>query len=674
MRYFDRDISWLQFNERVLLEAAKKDVPLFERISFLSIFSSNLDEFFRVRYPALKIAAQTKTADKKDSTLALVKKTIKDHQNLYGHILKDEILPELIRNGVHLMYDEVLNEAQSNFASDYFYTQILSFLQPIVLGENDSEISLQNNALYFMVALQKGAEESFAVVNIPDQFLSRFISISGDNGMHTFLFLDDMLRNNIAKVFPAYTVSECYSIKMTRSADIDIVDENSDLFEEHLLDMIRNRESGTPTRMLYEGGMPVKMINVLAQYFNLDSDSLVEGGRYHNLKDLSKLPNPIGDSFRYKNQVPLKHSKLSAYSSTFEAIDQGDYLLHFPYHSYRSILRFFNEAAIDPLVSEISVTLYRVAVDSFITNALISAAKNGKKVTAFVELKARFDESNNLNWAKKMKVAGVKIIYSIPGIKVHAKLALVKRKEGFKSTYYGLVSTGNFNEQTARFYTDHILLTRDVRLTKEMDLLFAFLSARQQPKEYTFLKFPNLLVAGFNFLDKLTQLVDREIAHQQAGLVSHITIKLNNLEEREAIELLYKASNAGVKVDLIIRGICCLRPGLTGMSENITVRKIIGRYLEHSRVFIFENAGRKEVFIGSADLMTRNIRRRIEVIAPVFDLDCQKELLDIVRLQMEDNVQAVQLKDDGTIQTPSTNTQEKLVIAQEEIYHYTQTL
>jgi polyphosphate kinase len=668
MRYFDRDISWLQFNERVLLEAGKKEVPLYERILFLSIFSSNLDEFFKVRYPALKIAG--KSGD--NTTVHLVQGLVKTQQNIYGTLLRENILPQLREQNIHVYYNESFSKEHQNFATDYFYTQALSFLQPLILDTEEQAAGLQNNGLYFIVALQSEQASTRALVNIPQEHLSRFITAPQSGAMHSILFLDDIIRSNIEKVFPAYTVSGCYSIKMTRSADIDMIEENSDLFEEHLLDMISEREKGTPTRMLYESGMPDDMVGFVAQYFGIDEDSMVAGGRYHNLKDLAKLPNPAGHALRYPVQVPLPHARLSTYDSIFSAIDTGDHLLHFPYHTYNYILRFFNEAAIDPSVSEISVTLYRVATDSFITNALISAAKNGKKVTAFVELKARFDENNNLNWAKKMKAAGVKIIYSIPGIKVHAKLALVKRKHNFKSTYYSLVSTGNFNEQTAKFYTDHILLTKDPQLTKEIDLLFAFLSGRQQPKAYSFLDFPNLLVAGFNFLDKLSKLIDREIVHQQNGCKAGITIKLNNLEEKEAIELLYKASNAGVKVDLIIRGICCLKPGVAGMSENITVRKIIGRYLEHSRVYIFENDGNKEVFIGSADLMTRNIRRRIEVLAPIHSQECRQELLDIIDLQLADTMQAVTLSKEGDILIPKAEAEK--INSQELIYNYTQNL
>lgn len=670
MRYFDRDISWLQFNESVLLEAAKDKVPLYERINFLSIFSSNLDEFFRVRYPALKLSATHKADSEGQEILTRVQLTINRQQQLYGTILREQVLPALKEHNIHLYYNELPEAAHLAFIRDYFYTQALSFLQPVILQGRDKAPELQNSALYFLVSLENTAGAVQAIVNIPDAFLSRFITIPGPAPTHHILFLDDVIRYNIDKVFPGYEVISCFSIKMTRNADIDIVDENSDLFEEHLQEMIRSRELGTPTRMLYETGMPEPLLQFVADYFGIDRDSMVAGGRYHNLKDLSRLPNPVGNSLRYPARPPLAHARLSSYNSLLEAMGAGDTLLHFPYHTYSYILRFFNEAAIDPYVSEISVTLYRVAQDSFITNALISAARNGKTVTAFVELKARFDETNNLNWAKKMKAAGVRIIYSIPGIKVHAKLALVKRKQGFDTQYYGLLSTGNFNEQTARFYTDHILLTCRPELTREMDLLFAFLGARQLPAAYPYLQFSQLLVAGFNFMQRLTELVDREISHQQNGRSAGITIKLNNLQEKEAIELLYKASNAGVKVDLIIRGICCLVPGVPGRSEHITVRKLIGRYLEHSRIYAFDNGGEPDVYIGSADLMTRNIRRRVEVIAPVADTQCRRELLDVLQIQLSDNVQATNLDSTGALIPVLPEAGDTEMIAQELLYNY----
>ncbi|MEZ5017224.1 MAG: polyphosphate kinase 1 [Flavipsychrobacter sp.] len=645
MRFFNRDISWLEFNFRVLQEAKKKEVPLYERIQFLSIFSSNLDEFFRVRYTVYNRLKKIKGAVKEEAKQ--IQGIVNEQLPIFGAILNDDILPSLYDQGIRLYYNEDLDPAHQAFVANYFYTHVLTFLQPIVVFSRVEQTLLNDNALYFFVSLKKEDEQRYGIVNIPTLHLGRFVPLPNLDDKSQFIFIDDVVRTNITKLFPAYMVEGCYAIKLTRNADVDIEDEWSDLFEEQVLTMIRKREKGAPTRLLYEKGMDDNSVAFLKKYFQLNKGGLIEGGRYHNLKDLSSLPNPVGNSLRFKQQFPVGNSKINSYSSVFEAISHSDEMLHLPYHSYNHVLRFFNEAAIAPEVEEISVTLYRVASNSFITNALISAARNGKKVTAFVELKARFDEENNLNWAKKMKAAGVRIIYSIPGIKVHVKLALVKRREGLNAKYYSLLSTGNFNENTARFYTDHILLTSNKGVTKDVDMLFAYLSARKPPKDYPHIVFSDLIVAGFNLVDKLSELIEREIVNKKLGKSAGVTIKVNNLEEREMIALLYKASGAGVTINLIVRGICCLVPGVEGLSENITVRRIVGRYLEHSRVFVFENNGEKEVFVGSADLMNRNIYRRIEVVFPIYNERLKKEVVDIVNLQLADNIQATILQQDG---------------------------
>lgn len=648
MRFFNRDISWLGFNYRVLLEARKKTLPLYERIQFLSIYSSNLDEFFRVRYPVY--TSLKKVKGETQDTAQEIQRLIKEQLPIFGSTLHNDILPKLNEEGIHLYYGEDLAKEHNSFVVDYFYHKVLSFLQPIVLGDGKRLESLENNALYFLVSLKGEKQGKLGLVNIPTSHLSRFVSLPSVNGKHYIAFLDDVIRHNLSKLFPTYSVNSCHAIKLTRSADVDLEDEWSDMFEEQVLSMIAKREKGAPTRLLYEKGMPVADIKLIKDYFGLKKSSMIEGGRYHNLKDLSKLPNPKGSSLRFESQPPYDNKRFSKYDSVFDVLDNADEMLHLPYHSYNHVLRFFNEAAIDPRVEEVSVTLYRVAANSFITNALISAAKNGKKVTAFVELKARFDEENNLNWAKKMKQAGVCIVYSIPGMKVHVKVALVKRKIGLQAKYYSLLSTGNFNEGTARFYTDHILFTCNKKITTDANLLFAYLQARKSPANYPELRFNRLLVAGFNFVDKLYELVDKAKASVSKGKRAKIIIKLNNLEEQNIINKLYEASKAGVVVQLIVRGICCLIPGVEGMSENISVRRIVGRYLEHSRVFVFEYDDEIEVYAGSADLMNRNIYRRIEVVFPVYEERLKKELIDILLFQLKDNTQATELLPSGESQ------------------------
>jgi polyphosphate kinase len=667
-RYFNRDLSWLQFNERVLAEAGNAAVPLYERIRFLSIFSSNLDEFFRVRYPVLaaqNILPETAAADKE--LLLQIQQEVNRHQQTFGRILTQELLPALLQEQVHLYYGEALAPQHTDFIDKFFYTRLASYLQPVLLdAAKPGAFFPQNNMLYFLVQLTAQDGVTYAMLNIPHDVLPRFMQLPAIGDVQQVLFLDDAVRYTAGNMFPGKTVAGCYSVKITRSADINLSDEWSEAFETEVEQMIQAREDSLPSRFLYEYGMPAEVKAFVRSYFTLTDAELIEGGRYHNLKDLSSLPGPQGRRLSYPSMPPLVHPCLAKYASVLEAVAAEDVLINLPYQAYDHILRFFNEAAIDPDVQEIFVTLYRVAADSQIAHTLISAAKNGKKVTAFVELKARFDEANNLTWAKKMKAAGIRIVYSIPGMKVHAKLALVKRKRGWKSEYFALLATGNFNERTARFYTDHVLMTSRRNITMEADLLFAYLVARTPPRAYPFLQFKELLVAGFNIMDRFRELVMREIAHKQAGRDAHIIIKLNGLEERKMIDLLYEASNAGVRVELIVRGICCLVPGVPGLSENITVRRIVDRYLEHARAFWFHNDGHMEIYLGSADWMNRNLHRRIEVVFPVHDPAWKEQVYDMLKIQLADNVQARVLHADGNWHLPETTA--KTLAAQTGIY------
>lgn len=670
-QYFNRDISWLQFNYRVLQEAENTRVPVYDRIRFLSIFSSNLDEFFRVRYPALialQESAELPPEERTDAALLQeIQKIVHQQQEHFGRILTQQLLPELQKENIHLYYNEPIAPAHEKQINDLFHTRILSYLQPTYLQEQEPT-ALHNNGLYFIIQLQDGDGLNYAVLNIPQEFIGRFVQLPELDGKHQIIFIDDVIRQNIHYAFPGKQVKSVYSFKMTLNGDVGLQDEMSAELETEIQEMISKRETSLPTRFLYESGMSEEVRAFIKSYFHLTDAELVAGGRYHNLKDLADLPNPKGKSLYYAPMKPLAHPVLKDNPSVLAAIEEQDLLVHLPYQSYDYILRFFNEAAIDPDVTEIYVTLYRVAADSQIASTLISAAKNGKKVTAFVELKARFDEANNLNWAKKMKAAGVRIVYSIPNMKVHAKLALIKRKQGWESKYYALLATGNFNERTARFYTDHVLMTADKEITQDVDLLFAYLPARQQPEAYSFLHFQQLMVARFNMQDRFEEMIEREIAHHRAGRNAQITIKLNNLQEKEMINALYKASNAGVKINLIVRSICCLVPGVPGMSENITVRRIVDRYLEHARVFIFENGGAEEIYLGSADWMVRNLHRRIESVFPLKEETLKQEIREIIRLQLADNVQARMIGSDGEMSVPQTGGEK--IAAQETIYQY----
>jgi polyphosphate kinase len=648
--FLNRDLSWLSFNHRVLLEAADKSVPLYSRISFLSIFSSNLDEFFRVRMPS--IFAFTSIESKKISIaeeypkdlVQQVQTTVHLQLEEFGSILKKQILPELAENNICLYYDNPIRSEHIETAREFFLSKVLSFLQPIILRkENQSDVFLDNNALYFVVDMEAEDQpgvHTYALLNIPSSNLPRFSELPMLGDDHYLLFLDDVIRENLQEVFPAYTIHGAWSIKLTRDAEMSIEDEFIGDIAEKIEKQLEKREIGHATRLLFDQAMPEPVKDFVQKYLMLRNEEMVEGGRYHNLKDLGSLPNPSREKLTNTNWSSVTHPGFDNHRSIFQSITENEKLLHLPYHSYNYILRFFNEAAIDPTVKEIYVTLYRVAADSHIVNALISAARNGKKVTVFVELKARFDEANNLKWSKRMKAAGIKIINSIPGLKVHAKVALVKRIENKEWKNYSFMATGNFNEATGRFYTDHVFFTSNKEFGVELEWLFDYLQSRKQPADYMKIPFEHLLVSQFNMIKRFDKLIEREIKNAKKGRPAGIIIKLNNLQERAMIEKLYEASRAGVKVQLLVRSICSLAPGVEGQSENITVHRIVDRYLEHARVFVFHNNGEPQYFMGSADWMNRNLHSRIEVVFPVYDAKFGEELNHILQLQLNDNTKA----------------------------------
>jgi len=665
--FFNRDLSWLKFNERILMEAERNTVPLLERIKFLSIFSSNLDEFYRVRMPVL--LALEKLSNKEDNDIQIddnllntANQFISDQQQRYGKVLKSDIIPQLKENKINLIYGQPFPKEIQKSVTRYFLSQVMAFLQPVHINQ-DTNFFPSNNELYFLVTLKKNNETEAIILNIPSNQLPRFYKV--ETGDETFIvFLDDIVRFHLDRVFPEGEITGCYSFKITRDAEIDLKDEYSGSLSEQLEKQLLKRDSGLATRFLHQPGIPANVFELLKKLFNLKKANRIEGGQYHNLKDFMGFPVNL-PKLSNQNWPKLCNTDLIDGSLT-EAIYKNDIMVHTPYQSYDSVLRFFNEAAIDEEVREIYVTLYRVASDSKIVNALISAAKNGKKVTVLVELKARFDEANNIKWAKKMKEVGVDIIYSVTALKVHAKVALVKRQTGDRMRYSGLFATGNFNESTAAFYTDHILMTANKEMLREVELLFIFLAKRVKPTSADLINFKHLLVAQFNLQRVFLELIDREIEHAKQGKPSGITIKMNNLEEKVLINKLYEASQAGVKIDMIVRSICRLVPGVKGMSENIKVTRIVDRYLEHGRVFIFHNLGKNDMYLGSADWMNRNIYRRIEVCFPIYNEQIKQEMINIIEIQKHDNVQAVCI--DEHMDNIPVKTGEVLVSSQHDIY------
>ncbi|MCX2574982.1 polyphosphate kinase 1 [Pedobacter sandarakinus] len=640
--FFNRDLSWLKFNERILMEAERTSVPVLERIKFLSIFSSNLDEFYRVRMPVL--LALEKLSNREDNDIKIdehlllsANSLISEQQQRYGTALKNSIIPSLSSNGINLVYGHSYPTSVQQDVTSYFLSQVLAFLQPVYIDDN-TDFFPSNNELYFLITLKRNEAEQVVVLNIPSTELPRFYQVV-TNDETVVVFLDDIIRYHLDRIFPGDKVTGCFSFKITRDAEIDLKDEYSGSLSDQLEKQLSKRDLGFATRFLYAPGIPKHVLKLVRKTFNLKKANNIEGGQYHNLKDLMSFPVK---SAPLSNAAWPKLCNTNVIDGTLTAaIEKKDIMVHTPYQSYDSVLRFFNEAAVDETVKEIYVTLYRVASDSKIVNALISAAKNGKKVKVLVELKARFDEANNIKWAKKMKAVGVDIIYSVTALKVHAKVALVKRLVDGRMRYVGLFATGNFNESTAAFYTDHILMTANKEMLREVELLFMFLSKRIKPTADTFIDFKVLLVAQFNLQERFLSLIDREIASARAGKPASITIKMNNLEEKVLIDKLYEASTAGVKIDLIVRSICRLVPGLKGQSENITITRIVDRYLEHGRIFVFHNLGQTELYLGSADWMNRNIYRRIEVCFPIYSEEIKEEILEIINIQKHDSAQAV---------------------------------
>jgi polyphosphate kinase len=654
----NRDLSWLSFNLRVLEEAHDPAVPLFERMKFLAIFSSNLNEFFRVRYPEVIALSVLNKKTKKaienfeENIADKVQDEIKFQLNFFGEILHEEILPELKNNGIIFYYGMPIRKEHLPEIREIFLSDALSFIQPIYLEPDAPKNFIpKNNQLYFLITLQDDEEGilKHAIVNIPSGKVKRFYTLSRLDNFEYVIFLDDIVRENLQYLFPNQKITSVYSIKINRDAELHLADDYSGNLLQKIEKQLKKRDFNPPSRFLYEDGMPRNLQMFLASVFNVNSDEIFAGGRYHNLSDLEDFPS-FNKNLYYQKRKPLSSSNILNSGDIFDILLKEDILLHLPYQSYNPVLSFFNQAAVDVNVTEIYITLYRVAEESHIINALISAAKNGKDVVVFIELKARFDEANNIKWSKVMKDAGVHIIYSLPKIKVHSKIALVKKKKEGEKEAFAVLSTGNFNEVTAQFYTDHVLMTSDEKITKELMQLFKFLELSHVIDHDKKIKFECLLVSQFNMVSSLEKLINKEIQKAKDGEPALIRIKVNNLEEPHFIGQLYKAGKAGVKIELIVRSICCLVPGIPGESDNITVKRIVGRYLEHSRVLIFGAGDDVEVLMGSADLMTRNLYHRIEVFVRVKDEECKKELINYFDIQWKNDDQDFHLLSDGVIQ------------------------
>lgn len=642
----NREISWLYFNERVLQEAADKSVPLIERIRFLAIFSSNLDEFYRVRVPTLSRLTNVNTKAKElfgynpKKIIKQIKNIVVKQERRFNHLYEDEIIKELAQEKIFIINEFQLNVARGAFVKKYFKDKLLSTLVPIMLDETKPFPELKDRAIYFLVRLTKKDQKEkvrYSLMEIPTQSLERFIVLPETNNLKFIILLDDVIRyclDDIYFIFDYHTI-EAYSIQLTRDAELDLDRNVSEKFIDTLTKSLQKRKKGRPMRLLYDNNIPLDMLTFLVDKLDLDSDALIPGNRYHNFKDFISFPNVGRPELENPKEPPLEIAHLDMGKSIFSQITKRDYLINLPYQSFDYIIHFLREAAIDPKVIEIDITLYRLAENSRVINALINAAKNGKRVNCLVELKARFDEQNNINWTKRLEEDGVQVNYGLLDYKVHSKVCLITRKEKNKVTYYANLATGNFNEKTARLYCDHSLFTTNQEITSELKRLFKGLDKKVFYKDYKC-----LIVSPLETRDKIGALIDTEIKNAKEGKPAYMILKMNSLADEDMVEKLYEASSAGVKIQLIIRGMCTLVPGVAGMSENIEVISIIDRYLEHARVWIFANGGEEKIFLTSADLMTRNLDHRVEVGFPILDPNIRKEIRDIINIQLKDNTKA----------------------------------
>lgn len=650
-KYFKRDISWLSFNYRVLLEAEDDALPIYERIKFLSIYSSNLEEFYEIRVAEhrgviMKKNFTDESGAEAEEILAEITEEVNRQQREYYRIFS-KVLQELNRQDIYLYQDSNPEPFHEEFVHNFFNEEVFPFLSPVMIQAGDIRTFIRDRRLYLVIRMIKKSkrmaepdyvpEYYYALMKIPYAKVPRFIELPSHEGKHYIMFIDDIIRANLSSIFPGYVVESCYSIKISRDADIYLDDEKGGNIVENIRKKVKKRKIGALSRFMYDSSMPDDFLAFVCNAFGITADDLVLGGRYNNLQDLIKLPNPKGKELEQEIPSPMRVPFLDEMGSVFRAVKKRDILLHFPYQSFDYLIRFLMEAAFDPKVDEIKITQYRVAENSAVINTLISAAQNGKKVTVFVELKARFDEENNMSTAERMEQAGIRIIYSIPGLKVHAKVAVILRKDtddGIKRRDFAYLSTGNFNEKTARIYSDMALLTSDAEMIKDINKVFAVLEGKLHEPT-----FRHLLVARFNMVPELTRMIHREIEHVKAGRKGRIVLKMNGLHDQHMIDELYEASENGVEIDLIVRGICCLVPNQP-FSRNIRITRIVDMFLEHSRIWYFYNDGQEDLFLTSADWMRRNLNRRIETAFPILDPEIKEDIIHILQIQMRDNVKA----------------------------------
>ncbi|RKR83162.1 polyphosphate kinase [Mucilaginibacter gracilis] len=667
----NREISWLYFNDRVLQEAADPTVPLIDRIKFLAIFSSNLDEFYRVRVATLSRLTSLNEKAKEvlgynpKKLLNQIKNLVVKQEKKFNNLYENIIVKQLAEEKIFILNDTQLNVTRGAFVKNYFRENILATLVPIMLNDGDPLPELRDRGIYFFVRLSKNKKTKLALIEIPES-LSRFVALPQTNDLKFIILVDDIIRYSLEDIFFIFDhdTIEAYSIQLTRDAELDLDKEVSDKFVDLLSRSLLKRKKGKPMRLLYDTEMPMDMLAFLITKMGVNSESLIPGNRYHNFKDFIGFPNVGRPELEYPKYDILPVPDLSFGKSLIGMIEKKDFLVSTPYQSFDYIIHFLREAAIDPKVKEISVTLYRLAKNSRVVHALINAAKNGKKVNCLVELKARFDEQANITWSRRLAEEGVNVIYGISGYKVHSKIILVSRLEKGKTVNYACLSTGNFNEKTASIYADHSLLTMNKKITDDLVQVFKALTKNTVPSGLK-----NLIVSPVDSRPAYFKLIDNEIKNAKAGKPAYMILKMNSLADEQMIAKLYSASNAGVKIKLIVRGMCCLVGGLKNYSENIEVISIVDKYLEHARVQIFGNDGKELIYLTSADFLSRNLDSRVEVGFPIYDETLRKEIRDIIDIQLQDNTKAREIN--GHNSNKYVKSKEKIPYrAQIDIYNY----
>jgi polyphosphate kinase len=671
--YVPKELSWLSFNERVLQEAENKEVPLIERFKFLGIYSNNLDEYFRVRVATLRRLSQFGPKSKSligyspKATLKCIQEIVLKQNTRFEKIYTG-LLQELDKQKIHIINEKQFNPEQAEFIKNYFHKEVRTRLMPFLI-EKDSELpNLTDDAIYLAIYLRNNDPQKsrYSLMEIPTNVLPRFVVLPEKDDDKYVIFIDDIIRFGLKEIFFIFDFNEisAYTIKLTKDAELEIVDDISESYIDKMSRSLQQRKWGTPVRFIYDREMPDVFLKMLTKKLSFGPDDVViPGNRYHNFKDFIKFPKLGRKKFYYEPLIPVPHKDIHQGKSILSAIKKKDIMLFFPYQPFDHFIDLLREASIDPYVTSIQITLYRLARNSSVINALLNAVRNGKNVTTVVELLARFDEEANISYGNKLMEEGVKVIYGVPGLKVHSKLCLITREKNNIIQRYAAVGTGNFNEDTARIYTDHLLLTTNKKITYEVFKAFSFFNVNYRKDN-----FYHLVLSPFFLRNKITLLIDNEIKNAKAGKNAFINLKLNNITDNDIIDHLYEASKAGVKIRMIIRGMISLVPGIKDISDNIKAIGIVDRFLEHTRFMIFCNGGNEECFISSADLMTRNIEHRIEVTCPVFDKSIKNEMKEIFEIQWSDNVKARKL--DSALSNTFVKPGKSQVQSQIEVYNY----